>query len=245
MDPFTLLDNIDDVERVFREYEGAGQGAMHRAAALRQKITIFHREVQQRRELRGADAHRNIHVDGVEPLEEYYEMHNIYHFWMPAFQTEGRDYTMRIAREAFGRNVPFDECMAVLYKIFEGIIEDLLGHIPDEAHARLIIMPTIDNNPDPNALHQPISTSYQRVRLITPELIMAHIENIAQSKKLFLLNKEFKIHVVHTLHPVGNGRKSNCVQIRDKRSVWSVCAHDNHCLGETIVYGMELNEKRE
>ena len=245
MDPFGGLQTIGEVERVLEGYDNIGQGDMYKPAALRRKLYIFNREVDQRRVIRGAHLLRHIDINSDEPLEQYYDMQNIYHFWIPAFQTEGRDYTMRIAREAFRRDASFNECMGILYRIFEGIVEDLLGHIPDDAHARIIIMPTVENDPDPNALHQPVSTSYQLVRLITPELIMAHIENIAQSKKLFLLNKEFKIHVIHTLHPGGNGRKSNCVQIKDKKSVWSVCAENNHCLCETIVYGMELNEKRE
>lgn len=149
---------------------------------------------------------------------------------------------MTIYQHAFREDMPFNEVIGILYRIFEGIVGDLLGHLPDDCHARIIILPTRDNDPNPDALHKPVSTSYQRVRLITPELIMAHIENIAQSKRLFILNRQFKINVIHTLHPAGNGRKNNCVQIMDKRCIFSVCGHKNHCLAESIVYGQELIE---
>ena len=117
--------------------------------------------------------------------------------------------------------------------------------LPDNAYARVIIMPFTDNDDDPEALKQPVSTSFQRVRLITPELILTKIANIGQSKRSFLVGNKMRIHVVHTIPNQGNGRKTDCIQIRNKRSIFSVCGYTNHCLAECIVYGKELHENSE
>ena len=150
---------------------------------------------------------------------------------VPAFQTEARDYTLQLSNDAFPRGISFNECIGRMYRIFEGVIDDLLGHLPDHAHARFILMPDRENDPDQGNLQQPVSASFQRVRLITPELIMAKIEKISQSKKSFVLNNKMRVHIIYTIPPAGNGRKSDCIQIKDKRSVFSVCGYTNNCLG--------------
>lgn len=177
-------------------------------------------------------------------LENMYTIDQVEHIRIPAFQTEGRDYRILLDYAAFPPGISYLECEQRIYRIFQGIINDLLGPLPDNAHARMIIMPgNAENENDDENLVVPVSTSFQRVRLITPELILAKIANIGQSKRGFVLDNMFRIHIIHTVHLGGNGRKSNCIQIRNKKSVFAVCSNTNRCLAESIILGIELHEK--
>lgn len=178
-------------------------------------------------------------------LENMYSIEQVEEINVPLFQTAGRDYKIVLDYMAFPAGISYIECEQRIYRIFQGIINDLLGPLPDNAHARMIIMPGDANNEDGDDenLATPVSTSFQRVRLITPELILAKISNIGQSKRGFVMNNMFRIHVIHTVHLGGNGRKSTCIQIKEKRSVYSVCSTSNKCLGESIALGMELLNK--
>lgn len=136
----------------------------------------------------------------------------------------------------FPPGITFTECIDRVYQVFKGIINDLLGHLPDEAHARLVIV-------SPALPETPISTSYQKVRLITPELVITHIAEVAQSKRAFLMDHAMTVHVMHTLPIAGNGRKSDSVILRDHHSVYSICRYDNLCLSESIVFGIAKHTK--
>lgn len=180
-----------------------------------------------------------------EFLERAYTIRFVNRVDVPLFQTFGRDYVVHMSPEAFPDGIMYEECIIRLYRIFQGVINDLLGDLPDEAHARIIIMPAQPDDDDIEALQTPVSTSYQRVRLITPELIIAKIENIGQSKRKWMMTNQMKIHVVHTIPPHGNGRKIDCTQLREKSSIISVCKYDNRCLAEAIVLGRYIHEHRE
>lgn len=178
-------------------------------------------------------------------LENMYTIEQVEDIRVPLFQTQGRDYKIVLDYVAFPPGISYIECEQRIYRIFQGIVNDLLGPLPDNAHARFVIMPgNAENEEDDENLAIPVSTSFQRVRLITPELILAKISNIGQSKRGFVMNNMFRIHVIHTVHLGGNGRKSTCIQIKDKRSVYGVCSDTNNCLAESIILGIELHTKK-
>lgn len=160
------------------------------------------------------------------------------------FQTTGRDYQVVITPEAIPDGITYEECIVRLYRIFQGVLHDLLGDLPDDAHARVVIMPAQVDDDNPDALQTPVSTSYQRVRLITPELVVSLIENIGQSKQYWIMGNQMKIHVMHTIPIQGNGRKSDCIQLKERRSVISVCTYTNRCLGEAIATGIYIHTHR-
>ena len=90
-------------------------------------------------------------------------------------------------------------------------------------------------------LETPISTSMQPVRNMTPELMISYIANIVQSGKVFFMQNSLRMHVIHTIIPEGRGsKKKEIIQLRDKRSVFSVCNNDNLCLATSLVLGQEL-----
>lgn len=249
MDPFHDANTIEEVEQRYRDLDDAGRGRIFYHAANRRKLRIHHDEVNQRRDLREQEARlaNNEYEERDEDhrYELYYDVKKINMIHVPLFDTEARDYILQIAEGTFPEHISFNECIARLMRVFDGIVEDILGHLPDHAYARVVIMPLIRDDPDDGALHTPVSTSFQQVRLITPELLISKIEKIAQSKKSFILNNKMKIHVLWTIPPAGNGRKSDCIQIKNKRCVFSVCGFNNNCLAEAIVFGRHLHEKRE
>lgn len=165
-------------------------------------------------------------------------MKEIRTFHMDRFSSQAREYTLCIKPETFPPDITVDESMARVYYVLKGIIWDLLGHLPDHAHARMVILG--------GDLETPISTSMQAVRNITPELMISRISSIVQSGKMFFMQNNLKIHVIHTIIPAGQGCKKNeCIQLRDKRSVYTVCNENNLCLATCIVLGQELADKGE
>ena len=168
-----------------------------------------------------------------EFIQNFYEIRKLRRYNCRKFNTVGRECSVHISDRAFPPGITFHECIDRICIVFKGIINDLLGHLPDHAYARIVIA---SDNLEANA---PIATSYQRVRLLTPEVIITHISNVAQSKRAFILDGQMRIHLQYTIPPAGNGRKSDCVQLRQKRCIFSVCNDDNLCLGQSIVYGME------
>ena len=157
---------------------------------------------------------------------------------MRRFATQGREYTVVIKPETFPEDITVDESMTRVYYVLKGIIDELLGHLPDNAHARMVITG--------GDLETPISISMQHVRNITPELMISHIANIVQSGKTFLMQTGMRIHVIHTIIPQGRGTVKKCtIQLRDKRSVFSVCNDNNLCLAISLVLGQELADKGE
>lgn len=173
----------------------------------------------------------------------YYDMKAINIRHVTLFDTEARDYMLKINPDAFKGALSFNDYISRIYRIFEGVISDLLGHLPDHAYARFVILPDVENDTEEGSLQSGMSTSYQPVRYITAELVMALIENVAQSKRSFIMNNKMKIHVLSTIPPQGNGRKMDCIPIREKNCVFSVCSYTNNCLAEAIVFGIHLHEK--
>ena len=174
--------------------------------------------------------------DDDEFLESLYEIRKLRTYNCKRFATRGRECSVHISDRVFPEGITFFECIDRIYRVFKGILNDLLGHLPDHAYARIVI--ASDGLED----GIPISTSYQKVRLLTPEVIIAHIADVAQSKRAFILDGQMRIHLQYTIPPAGAGRKSGCVQLRERRCIFSVCNDDNLCLGQTIVYGMERHE---
>ena len=167
-----------------------------------------------------------------------YEMTEIRTFDMARFSSQAREYTMKIKPGTFPPDITVNESMTRVYYLLKGVIDDLLGHLPDNAHARMVIIG--------GDLETPISTSMQEVRNITPELMITHISNIVQSGKMFFMHQSMKIHVIHTIIPSGQGcKKKECIQLRDKRSVFPVCNDNNLCLATSLVLGQELADKGE
>jgi hypothetical protein len=152
---------------------------------------------------------------------------------MRRFNTQAREYTLQIKDETFPDDISVDESMTRVYYVLKGVINEILGPLPDNAHARMVI--TGDE------LETPISTSMQPVRNMTPELMISHIANIVQSGKMFFMQHSLRMHVIHTIIPEGRGsKKKEIIQLRDKRSVFSVCNNDNLCLATSLVLGQEL-----
>jgi hypothetical protein len=171
--------------------------------------------------------------DDEEYIQALYEMTKIRTIPMVRFSTKAREYTLVIKPETFPHDITVDEAMTRVYYVLKGILSELLDHLPDSAHARVILIG--------GDLETPISTSMQPVRNITPEVMISHIANIVQSGKLFFMQQSMKVHVIHTIVPAGQGcKKKNCIQLRDKRSVFTVCNDDNLCLAITIALGQEL-----
>ena len=157
---------------------------------------------------------------------------------MRRFATQAREYTVVVKPETFPEDITVDESMTRVYYVLKGIIDELLGHLPDNAHARMVITG--------GDLETPISISMQHVRNITPELMITHIANIVQSGKTFFMQVDMRIHVIHTIIPQGRGcKKKTSIQLRSKHSVFSVCNDDNLCLAISLVLGQELVDKGE
>jgi hypothetical protein len=113
-----------------------------------------------------------------------YEIRSIATTRIPRFNSEARDYKVGIRAEAFPDDITVEESLSRVYHILKGIIGDLLGHLDDSAHARIVILG--------GGLETPISTSMQKVRNITPELIITHISDIVQSGKSFMMDHDMK-----------------------------------------------------
>lgn len=173
--------------------------------------------------------------EDIEWIQKMYEVKCVKTVSLQRFDTEGLDYKLVIRDELFKENMTLDETLHYLYYVMQGILNDILGHLPDETYARVVILSPDFNI---NETDVPISTSMQKKEYITPELIFARIENIVQSKKRFLIENDMTIHVIHTKIPAGMGRKKNCLQLKDKKSVISVCEeNDSLCLARSIVIG--------
>jgi hypothetical protein len=169
-------------------------------------------------------------------VQGLYEVRKITTTGMRRFNTEARDYKVDIRDHAFPDNITIDESLSRMYHILKGMIRDLLGHLDDTAHARMVIIG--------GDLETPISLSMQNVRNITPELIITHISDVVQSGKTFFMNSDMRIHVIHTVIPAGRGaQKKACVQLRDKRSILEVCNDNNLCLATSLIFGKEIADK--
>lgn len=170
-----------------------------------------------------------------------YQIKTVKSVEMKRFNTHVLDHKLVIRDELFTENMSIDETLHILYYVLQGILHDLLGHLPDNAYARVVIL-----SPDFSAdeTDVPISTSMQKKELITPELIFSLIENIVQSKKRFVIENDLTFYVIHTTLPQGEGkRKKNCLQLRDKKSVVAVCEEDDSlCLARSIVLGITSHE---
>jgi hypothetical protein len=165
-------------------------------------------------------------------------MRKIRTFHMRRFNTRAREYTLHIKDETFPEDITVDESITRVYYVLKGVISQLLGHLPDNAYARMVITG--------GDLETPISTAMQPVRNMTPELMITHISEIVQSGKVFFMQQAMRIHVIHTIVPGGRGtKKKDCIQLRNKRSVFSVCNDDNLCLATSLVLGQELADNGE
>lgn len=178
--------------------------------------------------------------EDIEWIQSMYEVQCVKSVKLERFKTKGLDYKLVIRDELFSDNITLDETLHFLYHVMQGILDKILGHLPENTYARVIIL---SPDFDVNETDVPISTSMQKKEYITPELIFQRIEKIVQSKKRFIIENDMTIHVVHTTIPAGEGRKKNCLQLRDKHSVISICEeNDSLCLARSIVVGQTLLE---
>lgn len=178
--------------------------------------------------------------EDIEWIHAMYEVQCIKTVELERFDTKGLDYKLVIRDELFSENMTLDEKLHFLYYVMQGILDKILGHLPQDTYARVVIL---SPDFDVNETDVPISTSMQKKEYITPELIFQRIEKIVQSKKRFVMENDMTIHVIHTTIPAGEGRKKNCLQIRDKHSVLSICEeNDSLCLARSIVVGQTILE---
>ena len=154
--------------------------------------------------------------EDIEWIRTLYTVERIKTVKLERFETEGNDYKLSIREGVFTENMTLDESLHFIYYLMEGILEDILGHLPDSTYARVVILGGEDGD------NLPISTSMQKKENITAELLFWRIENIVQSNKRFFFQNGMTIHVIYTKIPEGRGRKKYTIQLRDKKSVFSM-----------------------
>lgn len=236
MDLFEQCNTEEEVDQKLRDLNQNGRNITPqiRAQATTRKLQIQSQNILSRKR-----AGEPLDED-IQWIQKMYEVKRVQTVSLQRFDTEGIDYKLVIRDELFKENMSLDETLHYLYYVMEGILNDILGHLPDETYARVVILSPDFNI---NETDVPISTSMQKKEFITPELIFARIENIVQSKKRFLLENDMTIHVIHTKVPAGMGRKKNCLQLKDKKSVISICEEDDAlCLARSIVVGQTAIE---
>lgn len=91
-------------------------------------------------------------------------------------------------------------------------------------------------------LRQEIGIPLKRKDQLTPERILAIIEQILQSNDKFLLSDSFEIRVIHVRLPQGGRPKENCIPldkfIRRKSRFVQITNDDNLCCARALVVAM-------